>query len=85
MKSSEEKLRREIEILRAQIKTGKISIPQKAEESTKIKTKSDSYNLDIPKIKADIVKTYIFTVIALATLIALYLTEAKWINLIKFI
>ena len=64
-KKNEAKLRRQIEILKAQVKS-----PQ----PTKIEV-----------VKQAEFKTLIFSIGALIILLALYFTEPKWINLIKFI
>ncbi|OGC50374.1 hypothetical protein A2716_04170 [candidate division WWE3 bacterium RIFCSPHIGHO2_01_FULL_40_23] len=88
-KKNEAKLRRQIEILKAQVKSPqptKIEVVKQAEFKTlKQETKKISYELNIPKIKNDLNKTLIFSIGALIILLALYFTEPKWINLIKFI
>lgn len=79
--SSDEKLRRQIEILRAQVKAqsgAKVISKKSVTEATSTQVKS----LDFSGIKKDILITSVYTVFAILGLVTLKLFEAKWMNLL---
>lgn len=98
-KKSEEKLRRELEILKAQMRSANNNIgvqqtPRAPEASTttfkpvvgaKSTSISSAPTLDLKKIRSELTQTLFFSVAATALLVALFLTESRWLNLIKFI
>lgn len=101
-KGSEEKLRRQLEILKAQIKSNPIQVaatttkPDYTKQTINQITKEGnnkpsrtpqnvSYELNYKKIRTELTKTFIFSTLMLVLLFTLYLTESKWLSLIKFI
>ena len=95
-KKKEEKLRRQIEVLKAQIRTSKevrhapvTEVLTKGASSQKQTSqdqiKQASHNLDYKKIKSGLAKTLFFSVSATLVLILLYIFENRWLGLIKFI
>ncbi len=93
-KSNEQKLRRQLEVLKAQAPSAPVSSqkqtkPTELSADTKVsqaKPKvTSAATLDYAEIKKDLIKTGVFSIITLAIIIALFKTEASWIDLIKFI
>ena len=94
-KSNEERLRRELEILKAQIRSSstlnqkpqdkRVELPKTGEllpESAK--TVKTSYALNYDEIKSELKKTVSFSLLIGSIIVLLYLTEDKWLSLIKF-
>lgn len=94
-KSKDQKLRRQLEVLKAQVNTTKVvsekqsSVVAKTQEGQKstnpVKINSSTINLNYAEIKRDLLKIAIFSIFTTASILILYFTEQRWINLIKFI
>lgn len=93
-RSSEQKLRRQLEVLKAQANTvgmvkkveNTTTVTQSKEELPKNKVRvSQTETLNYAEIRKDLFVTAIFSVVTLIAIIALYKTEASWIGYIKFI
>lgn len=79
--SNDEKLRRQIEVLRAQVKAqsgAKVISKKNTIETSSTQVKS----LDFSGIKKDILVTCLYTIFAILSLIALKVFETKWMNLL---
>lgn len=81
-------LRREVELLRAQVKTPynqerEISYEPRREVMTEVITnaKEPAFDLDFKYLSKDIRKTAILTGISITIIFVLYFTESRWINL----
>jgi hypothetical protein len=93
-RSNEQKLRRQLEVLKAQANTvgtvkkveNTTSVAQSKEELPKSKVRvSQSETLNYADIKKDLLVTTVFSVVTLIAIIVLYKTEASWIGYIKFL
>ena len=81
-------LRREVELLRAQVKSPinevrDESIQPKREvlKEVSLNAKEPTFDSDFKYLSKDIRKTAVLTGINLAIILGLYLTESRWINL----
>ena len=78
-RSTEKKLRRELEALKAQLKSNTVlnvtqqqhSAPTVSPSSNSDKKVTNNYELSIGSIKKDLVKTFLFAVFALFVIVAL--------------
>lgn len=95
-RKNEQKLRRQLEVLKAQLKSEAAPMRRQVQTAPptlspvetptlKPQLKQTSYTLDFAKIKSDMKKTLIFSIFTISLLLSLYFTQGRWVHLIKFI
>ncbi|MBI4091312.1 hypothetical protein HY419_01005 [candidate division WWE3 bacterium] len=89
-KKNDAKLRRQLEILKAQLRTSTVqkgapAVNASPETQKNAKEFKKVNELDIAKIKTDLLRTIIFSAFSFAAILALYLTQNRWLSFIKFV